>query len=288
MTATRSEEELQQIHLRLGLAVENGDLALAKSILMETENYTPEERLLSDATRNGHIDMIKMLLDDPDIGSRYKFDVNDGFALEMACNFGSLESVRFLLLERQAKINGPENDGMPLLCAINNGEVEIVRFLLGSRELVHRADPSLCKTNPLIVAFQSEAKGTVATARLLLYGDGFEPIRPDPFDASMADNLVYTYFDDEDIGFCFDVVRPFMDKKTLYTAYLKYPRALNAACELYPDDREVILGLLTDDFFKTPYSVPLLRSLFDKKALMEGVSDVAETSEKRKAIQKKI
>jgi len=132
--------------------------------------YTP----LAWAARNGHDEMVKMLLEgemvDPD-----KPDNSGQTPLSHAAGRGHDGVVQILLGREEVGPDRPNNYGLtPLLCAAHNGHERVVKTLLGSEE-VNPDKPNHVGVTPLSYAARG---GHEEVVKILLNREEVNPDKP--------------------------------------------------------------------------------------------------------------
>ena len=125
----------------LRAACRNGHLEVVK-VLLNAPNKTTHNMsldingcVLHEACENGHLEVVKYLLNVRGI------DINDehggGTSLRFACLNGHLQVVKVLLNAKDINVNKTSTrGGTPLGCAVLNGHLEVVKALLNANDIV--------------------------------------------------------------------------------------------------------------------------------------------------------
>jgi len=146
-------------------------LALDRELVNKTDNLgrTP----LQIACNFGRLDIVEFLLErGADIDEDTLFG---GTPLQIACDSGKLDVVKFLL-KNGADVNKAENDpDTPLLIACNNGHLDIVKLLLSKEGVDVNKEDSLGQT-PLLIAC---GNGHLDIVKLLLEKEGVDVNKAD-------------------------------------------------------------------------------------------------------------
>jgi ankyrin repeat protein len=124
-----SQEPL--VSLTIDQAAAKGDLATVKRELQKGEDVNGAHAgtsLLSLATKNGRLDMVKFLVDK---GANLNYgSVNGTTPLMLAATNGHLDVVKFLV-DKGADVNAKDHKGgTPLMAAVCEGNLDMVKFLV--------------------------------------------------------------------------------------------------------------------------------------------------------------
>lgn len=128
--ATANSQE-PQVLLTIDQAAAKGDLATVKRELQKGEDVNGEHAgtsLLSLATKNGRLEMVKFLVDK---GANVNHGAINGTApLMLAATNGHLDVVKFLV-DKGADVNAKDHKGgTPLMAAAREGHLDMVKFLV--------------------------------------------------------------------------------------------------------------------------------------------------------------
>jgi len=117
------------------IASELGHVDILRLLLSEPDvdvNATiGYETALSNAVRNGHNEVVEILLKD----ERIQVNQNKGVALFTACESNKLDAVRLLLQHPDIDPNLEYDSNSPLMIACEKGYIEVVRLLFQSAKI---------------------------------------------------------------------------------------------------------------------------------------------------------
>lgn len=139
----------KSIDLNLGsyiyLAIDEGNISIVKLFLPYEDDHW---RTLAKASSYGHIDVVKLLLEDKKINiSSY-----DG-AIEASCEYGRVDVTKVLISDH--RVDPSKNNNYAFIAACFNGHDDIVNILLNDP----RVDPSVNNNEALIGACKMKAIG---------------------------------------------------------------------------------------------------------------------------------
>ena len=121
------------------LACKNGCIEVVKLLLQDprVDPTANDNYAFIYACENGHTEVVKLLLEDP----RVDPSANNNFAIHCASENGHTEIVRLLL--QDPRVDPSADNNFAIHCASQNGHIEIVRLLLQDA----RIDPTPKKLN---------------------------------------------------------------------------------------------------------------------------------------------
>ena len=123
-------------------------------------------RAIGGASGNGHLEVVKMLLED----DRVDPSANDNYAFRRASKNGHLEIVKLLLLDK--RVDPSAQDNYAIKYASGNGHLEIIKLLLTDK----RVDPSVDENHAITMATKN---GYLDIIMLLLLDKRVDPSAQD-------------------------------------------------------------------------------------------------------------
>ncbi len=119
-------------------AAQQGQLRKVKKLLPQVNANADDQVALYWATVNKHFGVVRLLLEDDRAGKRCFPDMDDGYPLRQACEFGETELVKFLLEDKRPHRALPDVDGSyPLQLARKGNHTKTVNLLLADKRQHH-------------------------------------------------------------------------------------------------------------------------------------------------------
>jgi hypothetical protein len=132
---------------RFKLAARDGQTDVFRQLLQRVNPQLNDNYAIRVACENGHTDIVRMLLETRKVDlSTVDPSAKDNYAIRKACENGHTEIVKMLLLEG---VDPSAQNNYALRLACENGHTKIVRMLLNSEKV----DPSTQNNDPLRLAF---------------------------------------------------------------------------------------------------------------------------------------
>ncbi|KAI1844412.1 hypothetical protein JX266_009506 [Neoarthrinium moseri] len=160
----RTPSDMEATHLAAIFGLEDALFAVwnpKNRDARDSDGRTP----LSWAAHNGHVEVVKLLLETKEVGIDSKNTEYSRTPLSWAADNGHAEVVKLLLETKEVEVDSKDNYGRtPLLRAAHNGHVEVVKLLLETKEVEVDSKDNYGRT-PLLWA---AGNGHVEVVKLLL------------------------------------------------------------------------------------------------------------------------